>query len=66
MSTESEPLAEEENPPCWCGVENPYYEEIFETCGGMGFVHCRCGGDVECFGCKDCEDDYVDDQETMP
>lgn len=40
------------------------------TCGGYGWIICRCGGDlcfcgnfgeIECFGCPDCEfneDDY--------
>jgi hypothetical protein len=58
---------------CWCGVENPYYAPQTENCGGTGSVDCRCGGDlcvchnhgeVECFGCPDCEqdeDDYGED-----
>jgi hypothetical protein len=43
-----------------------------ETCGGMGgllcmgcggdFCICLCGGDSECWGCPECnEDDYGDD-----
>lgn len=57
------------NPPCWCGVRNPYYEPLKGSCGGLGFVECLCGGDfcvchnhgeVQCFGCEDCEggEDY--------
>lgn len=55
-----------DNPPCWCGAENPYYsDELPDTCGGDGFVACYCGGDfcvchwhgeVPCDGCEDCED----------
>lgn len=51
--------------PCWCGEPHPYYAPIRRRCGGAGYVHCICGGDfcvchnhgeVECFGCKDCEE----------
>lgn len=66
-----------ENPPCWCGVENPYYADskdgLDATCGGSGVLNCYCGGDlcvchwhgeVECFGCPGCEpedDECYDD-----
>lgn len=64
---------EDENPPCWCGEKNPHYSDHHEqTCGGSGVLNCLCGGDfcvchnhgeMECFGCPDCEsdDDYNDD-----
>jgi len=56
---------------CWCGVVGNYDEmcdDAFlpETCGGLGVMDCLCGGDlcvchnhgeVQCFGCEDCEDD---------
>jgi hypothetical protein len=66
--------AEELNPPCWCGVKNPYFAPVHhETCGGTGMINCYCGGDqcvchnhgeVECFGCAECDqsDDYDDDE----
>jgi hypothetical protein len=64
-------LREQDNPLCWCGVKNPYYAPIHhECCGGAGYIECFCGGDqcvchnhgeVECFGCADC--DEHDDQE---
>ena len=50
--------------PCWCGEPHPHYAEIYQTCGGSRFLNCICGGDfcvchnhgeVECFGCPDCE-----------
>lgn len=52
---------------CWCGEQNPYFHEMpaGETCGGMGTLYCRCGGDqcvchnhgeVECLGCEDCRE----------
>jgi hypothetical protein len=57
---------------CWCG-ERGTYEELFDddvpdTCGGLGVLHCSCGGDsgfcvchnhgeMECPGCEDCESD---------
>lgn len=51
---------------CWCGVKNPYYAptRIVDGCGGTGSIACYCGGDfcvchnhgeMECFGCPDCE-----------
>lgn len=62
---------EPENTPCWCGEPNPHYEEIHQTCGGSRLLNCICGGDfcvchnhgeVECFGCPDCEPpDEADD-----
>ena len=53
-----------DNPPCWCGETRPYYEDVFSGCGGTGMLECLCGGDfcvchnhgeVECFGCPDCD-----------
>lgn len=75
---EQEPEEEEGEDVCWCGVKNPYYQEMHGTCGGSGYFDCHCGGDlcvchnhgeVECFGCSDCEhlgtdgddDDYCPD-----
>jgi hypothetical protein len=63
----------EKNTPCWCGEPNPYYAPVPSRCDGHGYNNCLCGGDfcvchnhgeVECFGCPDCEisdDDYNDD-----
>ena len=45
-----------------------------ETCDGSGYMHCYCGGDfcvcgnqgeVECYGCKNCEREWDDDLEEM-
>jgi len=62
--------------PCWCGCENPHYDDsLEETCGGYGMLNCYCGGDqcvchwhggIECDGCEDCEEndgngDWADD-----
>jgi hypothetical protein len=60
---------------CSCG-ETGKFSEMFndecldEGCGGMGILHCECGGDslcvchnhgeIECEGCDDCEDDDYD------
>jgi len=56
---------------CWCGATGTYEELFDETglppggCGGIGILNCECGGDlcvchhhgeVECPGCRDCED----------
>lgn len=69
---------------CWCGEEGTY-EELFDdrflddTCGGLGVLNCRCGGDlcvchnhggIECPGCEDCEEpsddgDLGDDYEAV-
>ena len=58
---------------CWCGVENPYYEPVRGTCGGMGIIECLCGGDqcvchhhgeIECLGCVDCAGDDEDDDDA--
>lgn len=68
---------DEDDGPCWCGVENPHYEDLPDRCGGDGVIHCECGGDfcvchwhggVECLGCPDCDDrndddDFDDDDE---
>ncbi len=57
---------EPDNPPCWCGIKNPYYAPLPRRCGGSGVLDCHCGGDqcvchnhgeVECFGCPDCQGD---------
>ncbi len=58
---------------CWCGAKGKY-EEMFapmpSRCGGSGYMECECGGDLcvchnhgemECFGCPDCEGDSDDD-----
>lgn len=60
-----------EQTTCWCGAKGTY-EELFDDeyldkrCGGSGILYCQCGGDlcvchnhgeVQCFGCQDCEDD---------
>lgn len=54
---------------CWCGVKNPYFAEVHGTCGGTGMIDCHCGGDqcvchnhgeVECYGCEDCEPTFDD------
>ena len=64
---------------CWCGAQGTY-EELFDdsglppTCGGLGTLHCECGGDqcvchhhgeVDCVGCEDCDefDDWYDGDE---
>lgn len=54
-------------PDCWCGVENPYFEDLDGMeCGGDGHIICICGGDqcvchwhgtAECSGCVDCQED---------
>lgn len=63
---------------CWCGAKGTY-EELFHddfpaSCGGLGVVDCRCGGDfcvchnhgeVECPGCPDCEEDDDYDGDDM-
>jgi hypothetical protein len=58
---------------CWCGAKGKH-EEMFapmpSRCGGSGYMECDCGGDLcvchnhgemECFGCPDCEGDADDD-----
>jgi hypothetical protein len=64
---------------CWCGARGTA-DELFddalfdEDCGGSGYLHCFCGGDlcvchnhgeVECPGCPDCEsdDDFGDEED---
>lgn len=57
----------DEEPPCWCGARNPHFAELGDLCGGSGVLYCDCGGDslcvchnhgeVQCFGCEDCEPD---------
>lgn len=62
---------------CWCGAIGTYEElfsgELAGGCGGLGYIDCRCGGDlcvchnhgeIDCHGCEDCEDldeDFDDD-----
>lgn len=75
----SDGIEEDDNPPCWCGVENPLYSDDLESmCGGSGFLSCECGGDfcvchwhggVDCDGCGDCrefDDDDDDDWSDDP
>ena len=70
---------------CWCGASGTY-EQLFDdsglddTCGGLGSLHCHCGGDlcvchhhgeVECPGCEDCDiddsgDEDFDDSDPAP
>lgn len=60
---------------CWCGAAGTF-EELFDsavfqnTCGGLGILECRCGGEfcvchhhgqLECPGCADCECDDDED-----
>lgn len=61
---------EREVPTCWCGEPNPHHARLSRGCGGYRFMICLCGGDlcachnhgeIECFGCQDCEGD--DDSE---
>jgi len=63
---------------CWCG-ESGTYDELFADdldgppCGGLGVLHCFCGGDfcvchhhgeAECPGCEECRhDEEWQDQE---
>ena len=66
-------LLDDEHWTCWCGEKDPYCAPIEGTCGGSGYLTCLCGGDfcvchnhgeVECFGCPDCEsgdDDMFED-----
>lgn len=55
--------------PCWCGEENPLYEDVMGPCDGSGDCECRCGGDTcichnhgygLCPGCEECEGDDDD------
>lgn len=57
---------------CWCGVKNPYYAPLPDCCEGHGYHQCFCGGDqcvchnhgeVECFGCEDCQQNDFDDDD---
>ena len=60
----------EDDPPCWCGVERPYFsDDLPDRCGGDGMIYCICGGDfcvchwhgeVVCDGCPDCDEDCED------
>ena len=65
-------MVSEDPDVCWCGVKNPYYADVEGSCAGTGQLTCHCGGDlcvchnhgeVECFGCPDCDDqgDFDDD-----
>ena len=68
---------------CWCGAKGTYAELFDDSgkengCGGTGIVRCECGGDfcvchhhgeVECYGCEDCdrgEDGDSDDGDDWP
>jgi hypothetical protein len=63
---------------CWCGEIGWFSNEVFdEPCGGLGILHCHCGGDLcvchwhgetQCDGCVDCReaDEYDDDGEGWP
>lgn len=64
--------------PCWCGERHPFYSQVHHGCGGTGVIDCHCGGDfccchnhgeVDCFGCPDCEsnddDGYAEDDMTL-
>ena len=55
---------EDDHWTCWCGVTDPYCAPVEGTCAGTGMLTCYCGGDqcvchnhgeVECFGCADCD-----------
>lgn len=60
---------------CWCGkmITEADCERLTGGCGGLGTLHCDCGGDsicvchnhyeVECPGCEYCDDgdDFADD-----
>ncbi len=66
---------EDDKIECWCGAVGTFSElfdsEVFEqSCGGSGYLRCECGGDfcvchhhgeVECYGCEDCDCDFDDD-----
>lgn len=72
---------EDEKITCWCAAEG-CYDQLFESnwldtrCRGTGVLYCHCGGDlcvchhhgeVDCYGCADCESDdeyylYDEDQ----
>lgn len=75
MPTEPLPDFEDEEIECWCGAKGKP-SELFDdsglprTCGGMGVLNCECGGDlcvchhhgeVDCYGCEDCEGDDDDE-----
>ncbi len=60
---------------CFCGAHGTFEElhdmdGLDKKCGGTGMLYCYCGGDlcvchnhgeVECFGCEDCENnEYLD------
>lgn len=62
---------------CWRGARGTY-NQLFDDgdmdggCGGLGMLNCHCGGDlcichnhgeIECFGCDDCEPEYDDDDD---
>lgn len=79
MTTDARAIVEDEEGHtgrCWCnGRRDNWFSEDYldPDCGGMGVLHCYCGGDqcvchwhgeVACFGCPDCEeteDEYGDD-----
>lgn len=61
---------------CWCGEKGPIsdlFDEsgLDQTCGGLGVLTCRCGGDqcvchhhgeIECPGCGECSDSEDGDE----
>lgn len=62
---------------CWCGSKNPAYLDVWlsRTCGGDGVLTCICGGEfcvchnhgeVECFGCEDCNERAAGDDDYWP
>ncbi len=72
------PKIEDDLITCWCGTTGTY-EELFADdfppgpCGGLGIIHCECGGDlcvchnheeVECPGCDECNPE--DDDDVVP
>jgi len=60
---------DDEEYECWCGARGTYAELcdpdfLDETCGGMGTLNSACchhHGEIECPGCKDCEDGFLGD-----
>jgi hypothetical protein len=70
MSKSEEKEEQETLYTCWCGAEGTY-DELFsdegleDGCGGLGVIHCYCGGDLcachnhgetDCPGCDDCRE----------
>jgi hypothetical protein len=68
-------IADDYETTCWCG-ESGKVSDLYDdtgldvSCGGLGSLNCRCGGDqcvchyhgeTDCPGCPDCENDCDDD-----